>query len=63
MLQQLLSLLAFCSLAMAAFGLGRPLLRGLGVGQEDRVSVAVWSVALGLNAAGLLLLWLGLLGT
>ncbi len=62
MFQPLLSLLAFCSLALAAFGLGRPILRGLDVGQEDRLSVVVWSVALGLIAAGMLLVGLGLAG-
>jgi len=62
MLHQLLSLFAFCCLAMAAFGLGRPLLRGLRVGEDDRLSVIVWSLALGLIAAGLLLLALGLMG-
>ncbi|MHC4180123.1 MAG: phospholipid carrier-dependent glycosyltransferase, partial [Planctomycetota bacterium] len=39
-----------------------PILRGLGVGQEDRLSVGVWSTGLGLIAAGMLLLGLGLLG-
>ena len=62
MLAQLLSILAFCALCLAAFGLGRPILRGLDVGQEDRLSVCVWSMALGLIAAGLLLLGLGLMG-
>lgn len=62
MLAQLQSIFAFCTLGLAAFGLGRPILRGLGVGQEDRLSVGVWSVALGLIAAGTLLLGLGLLG-
>ena len=62
MLSPLLSILAFCTLPLAAFGLGRPILRGLDVGQNDRLSVAVWSTALGLIAAGLLLLGLGLLG-
>jgi len=62
MLSPLLSILAFCTLALAAFGLGRPILRGLDVGQDDRLSVGVWSIVLGLIAAGLLLLGLGLLG-
>jgi hypothetical protein len=59
---QLLSIFSFCGLALAAFGIGRPVLRGLGVGQDDRLSVAVWSVAVGLIVAGLLLAGLGLLG-
>ncbi|OHB69789.1 MAG: hypothetical protein A2V70_00515 [Planctomycetes bacterium RBG_13_63_9] len=62
MFQQILSILAFCSLAMAAFGLGRAILQGLGVGWEDRLSTFVWSMALGFLAAGELLLLLGLLG-
>ena len=62
MFAQLLSILAFCTLGLAAFGLGRPILRGLGVGQEDRLAVCVWSVGLGLISAGMLLLGLGLLG-
>lgn len=62
MLQQLVSFLAFCCVSLAAFGLGRSILRGLGVGQDDRLSVAVWSIALGLVAWGLLILGLGLLG-
>jgi hypothetical protein len=62
MLAQLLSILAFCTLALAAFGLGRPILRGLGVGQDDRLSVGAWSIAVGLITAGILLLGLGLLG-
>ena len=63
MLPSLLSLLAFCCLAMASFGLGRPIVRGLGVGAEDRLSAAVWSIAVGSIAAGMLLVGLGLLGS
>jgi len=62
MLHQLYSILAFCCIALASFGLGRVILRGLAVGQEDRLSVVVWSMGLGLIAAGSLLLALGLLG-
>jgi len=62
MLLSLLSLLAFCCLAMASFGLGRPIVRGLGVGEEDRLSAAVWSLAIGAIAGGMLLVGLGLLG-
>ncbi len=62
MLQQLLSIIAFCSIALAAFGAGRPLVRGLGIEQRDRLSTAVWSIALGVIAAGLLLAVMGLLG-
>ncbi len=62
MLYQLLSILAFCSIFTAAFGLGRPILRVLNIGEEDRLSNGVCSVAVGLIAAGLMLLALGLLG-
>ncbi|MHC4179241.1 MAG: hypothetical protein ACYSWU_17145, partial [Planctomycetota bacterium] len=62
MLAQLQSTLVFCTRTLAAFGLGRPILRGLGVGQEDRLSVGVGGTGLGLIAAGMLLLGLGLLG-
>jgi len=58
MLLSLLSLLAFCCLAMASFGLGRPIVRGLGVGEEDRLSAAVWSLAIGAIAGGMLLVGL-----
>ncbi len=47
---------------MAVYGLGRPMLRGLGVAEEDRLSEVVWSVSLGLVTAGLLILGLGLAG-
>ena len=59
---QLISIVAFCSLALAAFGLGRPVLRYLAIAQEDRLSVAVWSIALGTPAAGMVLLGLGRFG-
>ncbi len=62
MLHQLLSILTFCTLALAAFGLGRPIVRGLGADREDRLSIVVWSIALGLVAAGLVLMVLGLIG-
>jgi hypothetical protein len=62
MIHQFFSVFAFCGLVTAVFGLGRPMLRGLKVGQDDRLSVLVWSMALGLLAAGLGLLGFGLLG-
>jgi hypothetical protein len=62
MFAQLQSILAFCTMVLAVYGLGRPILRGLGVAQEDRLSVGVWSIGLGLIAWGTLLLGLGLLG-
>ncbi len=63
MLAQLLSILGFVCLAMASFGLGRPILRGLGIRDEaGGFAHAVWSLALGLVVAGMLLLGLGMLG-
>lgn len=59
---QLISVVAFCSLILAAFGLGRPMLRYLSIAQEDRLSVAVWSLALGAMAAGMVLLGLAWFG-
>lgn len=62
MLEQLLSLLSVMALGLAAYGVGRPILRGLQVGEEDRLSVAVWSLAIGLVTVGGLLACLGFLG-
>ena len=58
----LFSLLSLATIALACYGLGRPVLRGLGVGGEDRLSIAVWSLATGLLVAGMLLTGLGLVG-
>ena len=62
MLDQLFSLLSLAAIALASYGLGRPILRGLGAPEEDRLSAGVWSVAVGLIAAGMLLAGLGLAG-
>jgi len=62
MLHSLLSLLAFSTLTMAAFGLGRPLWHALRLDEDDPLASAVWSIALGLVAAGLVLVGLGLCG-
>ena len=62
MFDSLLSLLAFSTLTMAAFGLGRPLWRGLRLDEDDPLAVGVWSVGLGLVAAGMILVGLGLCG-
>jgi hypothetical protein len=62
MLDQLLSLLALLVIGLAAYGLGCPVLRGLGVGQEDAVSDLVWGISVGLVVAGTALAGLGLLG-
>jgi hypothetical protein len=47
---------------MAAFGLGRPLLRQLNLDGGDAFSISVYSVALGLTTAGAVLMVLHLLG-
>ncbi|NQT12268.1 MAG: glycosyltransferase family 39 protein [Planctomycetes bacterium] len=62
MSDQLLSLLSLATIALASYGLGRPIVRGLGVGEEDRLSAGVWSVAMGLVVGGTLLAVLGLMG-
>ncbi len=62
MLAQLVSLLTVTTIALASFGLGRPIIRALGIAERDRLATGVWSIALGLVLAGLLLATLGLLG-
>jgi hypothetical protein len=62
MLSVLASFLAFGTLSIAAFGVGRPLLRWLGVANDDPLSAIVFSIGLGLTAAGLVLMALGLIG-
>jgi hypothetical protein len=58
----LISLFAFIALAIAAFGLGRPLLRWIGVADDDRLAMVAFSIGLGLTVAGAALLLLGLAG-
>ena len=58
----LLSIFIFAAMAIAAFGLGRPLWRLLGTNDDDRLTTAVFSLGIGLMAAGCVLLALGLLG-
>ena len=62
MLDTLHSLGALALMALAAYGVGEPLVRVLRLNEEDPLSRTVWSLALGLLAAGLLLTALGLLG-
>ena len=62
MLEQLISLLTLTTLTMASYGLGRPMLRGLGFKFEDVLETAVWSVAVGIIVAGTFLTFMGLLG-
>jgi len=61
-LDQLLSLLTLTTLTLASYGLGRPIMRGLGFKSEDTLSTVVWSIAVGLIVAGLILTGMGLLG-
>ncbi|HUY35946.1 MAG TPA: hypothetical protein VMV69_24615 [Pirellulales bacterium] len=62
MLPTLMSFLSVATIAVAAFGIGRPLIRALRAGDDDPLSVGVWSTAAGLIAAGLLLATLGQAG-
>ena len=62
MTDTLFSVLSVGLIALAAYGIGRPVLRGLGVGQEDRLSIGVWSVTIGLVLGGMVLTGLGLVG-
>lgn len=62
MIATLLSLFAFATLSMAAFGIGRPVLRYIGTPGDDRLATITYSLALGLTVAGLVLLLLGLAG-
>jgi len=56
------SLLAIVAIALAAFGVGRPLLRKLAIAEDDLFSTVVWGLSLGLVAAGWLFSWLALAG-
>jgi hypothetical protein len=62
MLDSLFSGLCFAALSIAAFGFGRPLLRWLGAGEDDPLTATVFSLGIGLVAAGCVLLALGLAG-
>ncbi len=57
-----LSLLSVAVITLAAYGLGRPVLRGLNLADDDRLTAGVWSIAVGLVLAGTLLAILGLVG-
>ncbi len=56
------SIFAFVALEIAAFGLGRPLLRWIGVADDDWLATTAFSIGLGLTTAGLVLLLLGMAG-
>lgn len=57
-----LSLLAVAIIAVAAYGVGRPLVRGLKVAEGDVLVATVVSIAAGLIGASLVLVMLGLAG-
>jgi hypothetical protein len=56
------SLLAVAAIALAAYGIGRPLLRGLKVAENDPLAIGVLSIAGGLIAAATALAALGVAG-
>ena len=62
MFDQFISLLAVFAIALAAYGLGHPVLRGLRLSCHDRLTVTVWSLGVGLVLSGTLLAALGLVG-
>lgn len=62
MFDTLLSCLATGAIVLAAFGVGRPLLRWFEFGRHDRFAVAVWSISLGLVAWSFAIMFLGFLG-
>ncbi len=61
-LAQLISLLTLGTLVLAAYGLGRPIVRGLRVAEGDALAATVWSLAVGLVVWGSSLAVLGLVG-
>src|SRR5262245_66588699 len=62
MIESITSLTALAIILLAAYGLGRPIVRRLQYEELDRLAGSVWSVALGLVLAGLALMALGLVG-
>lgn len=62
MFDTLLSLLALIGIGMAAFGVGRPVVRALALETRDPLAISVWSLGIGLVLGGLSLACLGLVG-
>jgi len=62
MLDTLKSLLALAAIAVAAWGIGRPCRRWLGMANSDRFADSVWEFALGMVVAGIGLTVWGLIG-
>lgn len=63
MLESFVSLLAIGTILLAAYGVGRPMLRALGRIEMDRLTAVVWSLAMGLIAWGMALALLGAVGS
>lgn len=62
MLASLSSLLALLVMVLAAYGLGRPVVRRLRYDNADPLAGTAWSVGLGMTLAGMALMVLGLAG-
>ncbi len=62
MLASFLSVLTLATIAAAAYGLGRPLVRALGLAENDPLTAGVFSLGAGLTVAGLGLTALGFAG-
>ena len=62
MLDSLLSLIALIAIGLTSFGVGRPVLRVLRIRDDDVLSAAVWSVAVGAIVVGLMLTAMGCVG-
>lgn len=58
----LVSLAASLAMTLTALGLGRPLVRGLGLARDDRFAETVWSLGLGWILAGTFVAVLGVVG-
>jgi len=61
MFEPAVSLLTIATMIAAAFGLGRPVLRGLQLDRSPSTATVVWSVAVGWILAGFVLMLLGLM--
>lgn len=62
MVESFVSLLILSALIFAAYGFGRPVVRGLRAAEEDRLTATVWSMAVGLVIWGSGLAVLGWIG-
>ena len=62
MLDIFVSVVSFVTLSIAAYGAGRPLLRWIGLIDDDWLTTSAFSVGVGLTTAGMVLLALGMAG-